>query len=559
MGSSAMKPLKPKVKREKSSVSSKSTDHTSSKSSAVSKKSLTRKTPVSSSVRRSPTPGKNKQPGGENSKNPALSPQTPRKTALLNLDKIKSRLEGSTPPEVTSMVQDDLSLVVKDPNWIFAHWYISPDTVKTLQKVYPQDRIDNARLAIYLYDFNEKDNLPREKHLLNIYYPSMGSHFHHLHVPQFFGRRVYIDLGFETEEKKFIHLSRSNLVYIPHSKYTAKHSSQYITFSHLKKHISAYDKEHLMHSNIAGPFSTEAKNLSSSGVSSPGMGSINVSSGHMASEGLASQISSGQITSGHVSSLSLSSGHIQTEKLAENHFGSHRVIESSGILHEKELKSVLSKSSFESSVSSDNIVPAMREASGSAKSDSSVFGKISAGSSSHDSVSVKYPSAGMQSLSSESLAGSSEINRNSGVQKQWGASESMFGSNAALNESSYGLSTSMLSSGSVWSAMGSYSSGMPSSFQLSSFQDSSFSSHNVADRVSLGEIQWQSEISFMGRTQFSSRVQFEGREIPVRNDGTFIIRIPEHLARKKVKIDILHADGKTEQWVGTFSGQIKPV
>jgi hypothetical protein len=118
-----------------------------------------------------------------------------------------------------------LTLMVKDPFWIFAYWEITPSCREALINKFGKDKIEQAKVVLRMYnvtlvDFNGAN--------ANFYFDiEVGQHANNWYINLWHDNVSYIaEVGLRFNDGKFVALARSNCAQTPRAGYS--HRSEQI-------------------------------------------------------------------------------------------------------------------------------------------------------------------------------------------------------------------------------------------------------------------------------------------------------------------------------------------
>lgn len=107
----------------------------------------------------------------------------------------------------------NITLIVRDPNWIYAYWEIAPLSIETLKEAIG-DQINNAAYVIRMYDVTFVDF---NGHNANRWFDiEVGPHTNNWYINSWGDNATYCaDLGIRLPDGRFFTLARSNFVTTP--------------------------------------------------------------------------------------------------------------------------------------------------------------------------------------------------------------------------------------------------------------------------------------------------------------------------------------------------------
>ncbi|ATW23490.1 DUF4912 domain-containing protein [Candidatus Formimonas warabiya] len=118
-----------------------------------------------------------------------------------------------TTPELPESYGDDqLTLMVKNPRWLYAYWEISPARLKTLQNLFPQEW-DLSLPTLRIYQVTPDDGEGRPSHLFDIEISLQAKNWF-INVPNE-NQHYFIELGRKLPGGKFVPILRSAVVKTP--------------------------------------------------------------------------------------------------------------------------------------------------------------------------------------------------------------------------------------------------------------------------------------------------------------------------------------------------------
>jgi len=131
--------------------------------------------------------------------------------------------------------RDNITLLLRDPQWLYAYWHIQPQTIDQLQKRHKKVDFNQARLHLRIFEILGTD--AQDKELIATYFPYSGAHAYYMHVPGC-GRCYQCEIGFETMDGDFLKVTSSNQVGTPKNTLSEVFDSSWITLENYKKVFS---------------------------------------------------------------------------------------------------------------------------------------------------------------------------------------------------------------------------------------------------------------------------------------------------------------------------------
>ena len=114
-----------------------------------------------------------------------------------------------------------LTLLAKDPYWIYAYWEITPNSLESFKKILPKEDVENAKFVLRIYDvtlinFDGKN--------ANRYFDiEVGPQANNWYINLWADDVSYIgDLGIRIPDGRFFALTRSNCVHTPRMGYSSR-------------------------------------------------------------------------------------------------------------------------------------------------------------------------------------------------------------------------------------------------------------------------------------------------------------------------------------------------
>jgi hypothetical protein len=192
---------------------------------------------------------------------------------------------------------DQVTLLVRDPHWIFAYWSLTEETLDHLKERYADEKdFEKIKLTLRVFDGSEGFS----SKLLQEIFPMGNSVNYYIQV--FPNQKCYCDIGFLTGEGEFLHIARSNLVETPTDRFSQnRDDSRIAEISKTALHRVGDNK--VLETKQKNIKQKLEKNLSSNALSSASISSRAFSVLPLSSEALSSsRLSSGALSSGALSS-----------------------------------------------------------------------------------------------------------------------------------------------------------------------------------------------------------------------------------------------------------------
>ncbi|MBN2144302.1 MAG: DUF4912 domain-containing protein [Candidatus Aureabacteria bacterium] len=438
--------------------------------------------------------------------------------------------------------QNYITLMIRDPNWIFAYWGITDQTVENLKLSHAVTDYSKIKLILKVFDVTKGDY--QHPNSVQDFFPAYGSTSYYINAKN---ETAYLcEIGFLTDKGEYILVARSNTVETPSNQFSSNIDDTWITLENFHKIFAVPRPTLTVHppsprpgSPVTGPHPM----MPSSGAVSSGVFSGEVSSFGMSS-GLVSSavLSSETLSSWSMSSAALSSGALSSWTLETilSSFGlSSAVISSYAVSSE-----VLSLFGFFSGAISSGMLSSFGLSSAALSSGilsswglssfawtlsiplSSWSGLLSSGALSSAALSSYFLSSGALALSSMSLS-------------SWTLSSFL---------SSFGLSSAMLSSYALSSAgfssqMNALFSGVLSSFNLPS--SGIFSSSELQKRQDPPLfLDLNTEVVVYGKTVSDAQLTIHGMSKKVNHDGTFTARFVLPEGSHPIQVETATSHGK---------------
>lgn len=154
-----------------------------------------------------------------------LAPRTRRAFTLYSLldeqrmQASKYYLGGGESPELDegfeyprSYGENTISLMVRDPYWLFVYWELAPDLRADLASRLGEDTLAKSRLVLRVYDVTDTDpDHPVSFHDIDV---APGARNWYINVMRV-ERDYCVDLGLITPDGSFIVIARSNRISLP--------------------------------------------------------------------------------------------------------------------------------------------------------------------------------------------------------------------------------------------------------------------------------------------------------------------------------------------------------
>ena len=106
-------------------------------------------------------------------------------------------------------------LLPKDPAWMFLFWEITQNTLDCIKSQYSEDTLKNARTIIRLHDITDLNYFDGQNSVSHYDMPVIfEARSWYINAPAS-GRTYVADLGYLTQDGKFILVSRSNATLLP--------------------------------------------------------------------------------------------------------------------------------------------------------------------------------------------------------------------------------------------------------------------------------------------------------------------------------------------------------
>jgi len=139
------------------------------------------------------------------------------------------------PPDYS---RTQLTLILKDPFWIYAYWDIARHSVEFLRSVVSGEQIDRAKTVLRMYDVTLKDfNGSNANSYFDI---EVGNFTNNWYVSLWIDNVSYIgDIGLQIPDGRFFTLARSNFVQTPRSTYSPRTEQIWMNVEE-RKPITAY-------------------------------------------------------------------------------------------------------------------------------------------------------------------------------------------------------------------------------------------------------------------------------------------------------------------------------
>lgn len=114
-----------------------------------------------------------------------------------------------------------LTLMVKDPFWIFAYWELAPDYLESLEDAISKEEIQDSKMVLRMYDVTLIDF---NGHNANGWFDiEVGHHVRNWYINLWTDDVSYIgDLGLRAPDGRFFTLARSNQVHAPRLSYSPR-------------------------------------------------------------------------------------------------------------------------------------------------------------------------------------------------------------------------------------------------------------------------------------------------------------------------------------------------
>ncbi len=114
-----------------------------------------------------------------------------------------------------------LTLMVKDPFWLYAYWEIAPSSIERLKNIISQHEIDSAKIVLRMYNVTMIDfNGTNASHYFDI---EAGPSTNNWYINLWHDNVSYVgEIGLRLSGGRFFPFARSNFVHMPRIRYSAR-------------------------------------------------------------------------------------------------------------------------------------------------------------------------------------------------------------------------------------------------------------------------------------------------------------------------------------------------